>query len=206
MPVSRTDQTLWDNPLGTDGFEFVEYAAPDPGGAWRPVRATWFRCDRAPPLEKRAPLPAGRNQLHRQRRAGQFCAGVRARARPVDLRHRLSGEGRGRGVSPGDRAGRLGRRSASRPDGTQHSRDQGHRRFADLSRRSLCPGRDRCVDLRRRLRAAGRRGPASARRRTHLHRSPDAQRASRPDGRSGRASTSACSISARCAISTSRAS
>ena len=21
---------LWDNPLGTDGFEFVEYAAPDP--------------------------------------------------------------------------------------------------------------------------------------------------------------------------------
>jgi len=21
---------LWDNPLGTDGFEFIEYAAPDP--------------------------------------------------------------------------------------------------------------------------------------------------------------------------------
>src|SRR5208282_6945826 len=30
MAVSRTNQTLWDNPLGTDGFEFVEYAAPDP--------------------------------------------------------------------------------------------------------------------------------------------------------------------------------
>jgi len=22
--------SLWDNPLGTDGFEFIEYAAPDP--------------------------------------------------------------------------------------------------------------------------------------------------------------------------------
>jgi 4-hydroxyphenylpyruvate dioxygenase len=28
--VSRPDQPLWDNPLGTDGFEFIEYAAPDP--------------------------------------------------------------------------------------------------------------------------------------------------------------------------------
>jgi 4-hydroxyphenylpyruvate dioxygenase len=28
--VSSTDPPLWDNPLGTDGFEFIEYAAPDP--------------------------------------------------------------------------------------------------------------------------------------------------------------------------------
>ena len=21
---------MWDNPMGTDGFEFIEYAAPDP--------------------------------------------------------------------------------------------------------------------------------------------------------------------------------
>ncbi len=27
---SATGQDLWDNPMGTDGFEFVEYAAPDP--------------------------------------------------------------------------------------------------------------------------------------------------------------------------------
>ena len=25
--------SLWDNPLGTDGFEFIEYAAPDPAAA-----------------------------------------------------------------------------------------------------------------------------------------------------------------------------
>src|SRR5438876_12006599 len=27
--------SLWDNPLGTDGFEFVEYAAPDPAALGR---------------------------------------------------------------------------------------------------------------------------------------------------------------------------
>ncbi|MGH8859088.1 MAG: hypothetical protein ACREXG_13850, partial [Polaromonas sp.] len=24
------DSSAWDNPMGTDGFEFIEYAAPDP--------------------------------------------------------------------------------------------------------------------------------------------------------------------------------
>jgi 4-hydroxyphenylpyruvate dioxygenase len=28
--MASTQPPLWDNPLGTDGFEFVEYAAPDP--------------------------------------------------------------------------------------------------------------------------------------------------------------------------------
>jgi 4-hydroxyphenylpyruvate dioxygenase len=30
---------LWDNPMGTDGFEFIEYAAPDPGA----LRAVFFQ-------------------------------------------------------------------------------------------------------------------------------------------------------------------
>ena len=31
-PNSRGDprDDLWDNPMGTDGFEFVEYTGPDP--------------------------------------------------------------------------------------------------------------------------------------------------------------------------------
>ena len=32
---------LWDNPIGTDGFEFVEYTAPDIAAAARAVRAAW---------------------------------------------------------------------------------------------------------------------------------------------------------------------
>jgi 4-hydroxyphenylpyruvate dioxygenase-like putative hemolysin len=42
--------TPWDNPMGTDGFEFIEFAAPDPASAscsrpWasRPWRGTATR-------------------------------------------------------------------------------------------------------------------------------------------------------------------
>src|SRR5215475_4406575 len=30
QPVAAERGDLWDNPMGTDGFEFVEYTAPDP--------------------------------------------------------------------------------------------------------------------------------------------------------------------------------
>src|SRR5574343_556009 len=30
MPTTHAATNLWDNPMGTDGFEFIEYAAPDP--------------------------------------------------------------------------------------------------------------------------------------------------------------------------------
>ena len=29
--ASPSSTAAWDNPMGTDGFEFIEYAAPDPG-------------------------------------------------------------------------------------------------------------------------------------------------------------------------------
>jgi len=30
MPAGPQLRDLWDNPMGTDGFEFVEYTGPDP--------------------------------------------------------------------------------------------------------------------------------------------------------------------------------
>ena len=33
--------TPWDNPMGTDGFEFIEYAAPDPAAMGAAVRDAW---------------------------------------------------------------------------------------------------------------------------------------------------------------------
>jgi len=33
--MANTTASLWDNPLGTDGFEFIEYAAPDPAALGR---------------------------------------------------------------------------------------------------------------------------------------------------------------------------
>src|SRR3954469_15771452 len=41
--MATSDATsLWDNPLGTDGFEFVEYAAPDPVALGRLFEAMGF--------------------------------------------------------------------------------------------------------------------------------------------------------------------
>ena len=37
------DQSLWDNPMGTDGFEFVEYASPDPAELDALFRRLGFR-------------------------------------------------------------------------------------------------------------------------------------------------------------------
>ena len=30
MPAGPQTRDLWDNPMGTDGFEFIEYTGPDP--------------------------------------------------------------------------------------------------------------------------------------------------------------------------------
>jgi 4-hydroxyphenylpyruvate dioxygenase len=30
MPAAPRRRDVWDNPMGTDGFEFVEYTGPDP--------------------------------------------------------------------------------------------------------------------------------------------------------------------------------
>jgi 4-hydroxyphenylpyruvate dioxygenase len=35
MTMTSASQDLWENPLGTDGFEFIEYAAPDPAALGR---------------------------------------------------------------------------------------------------------------------------------------------------------------------------
>ncbi|MEP6830427.1 MAG: 4-hydroxyphenylpyruvate dioxygenase, partial [Rhizomicrobium sp.] len=34
---------LWDNPIGTDGFEFVEYTGPDPAALHRLFEGMGFR-------------------------------------------------------------------------------------------------------------------------------------------------------------------
>ena len=86
-----------------------------PEGDGRAVRAPRLQGDRAPPPQERDPVPPGRDQLHRQRRARFLRAALRAPARPEHLRHRLPRAGReGRlralhrrsapGATPGTRA------------------------------------------------------------------------------------------------------
>jgi 4-hydroxyphenylpyruvate dioxygenase len=40
--ASANTPSLWDNPLGTDGFEFIEYAAPDPAALGRQFERMGF--------------------------------------------------------------------------------------------------------------------------------------------------------------------
>ena len=40
--MPRDDRALWENPMGTDGFEFVEFAAPDPAETGRLFAAMGF--------------------------------------------------------------------------------------------------------------------------------------------------------------------
>ncbi|WP_042421534.1 4-hydroxyphenylpyruvate dioxygenase [Comamonas granuli] len=40
---AQNDIAAWDNPMGTDGFEFIEYAAPDPAAMGRVFESMGFR-------------------------------------------------------------------------------------------------------------------------------------------------------------------
>ena len=83
------------NPLGTDGFEFVEYTAPDTRPPRAALRAHGVQPHCASPLQGRGPLPARGHQLHRECRAQQPRAALRARARAERLCHGLSRQGCG---------------------------------------------------------------------------------------------------------------
>ena len=60
---------LWDNPLGTDGFEFVEYAAPDPAAMGRLFEQMGFTAVARHRSKNVLLYRQGDDQFHRQRRA-----------------------------------------------------------------------------------------------------------------------------------------
>ena len=66
------------NPVGTDGFEFVEYTAPDPELLRTLFERLGFPVVGAASQQERHAAPAGRHQLHHQRRAGQLRPAFRA--------------------------------------------------------------------------------------------------------------------------------
>ena len=85
---------LFDNPLGTDGFEFVEFTSPEPERLKGLFEQMGFAAVVAAPLQERAALRPGRHQLHPQHGAGRPAGGVPRRARPLGQRHGVPGEGR----------------------------------------------------------------------------------------------------------------
>ena len=180
--------------MGTDGFEFIEYAAPDPAAMGALFERMGFK-----------PIARHRHKNVTLYRQGGINFIVNAE--PDSLRAALRAPARARASAPSPsacrtpsaayerahRARRLGLRRHRRPGRAEHPGHQGHRRLADLPRRPLArqerrQGRRHRQHrlLRRGLRAAARRRAEPGRPRPDLHRPPDAQRAPRPHGRVGR--------------------
>ena len=136
--------------------------------------------------QERDAVPAGRHQLHRQRRAGQLRAALRARARPVVCAMAFRVKDAAQGLS-----------SARSSSAREPRRERRSGRWSSTSRRSRASAAaliylvDRYGDAARSTTSTSCRSSGAASREPpgvgpHLHRPPDAQRASRPHGRVGR--------------------
>ena len=121
--------------MGTDGFEFIEYAAP--------TRPRWASCSSSSAF---APSPRHRTKNVLLYRQGEVNFVVNAEPDSFAQRFaRLHGpacamasaSGREAGLRTRALARRLGLRQQDRADGAEHPGHQGHRRQPDLLRRPL---------------------------------------------------------------------
>ncbi len=179
----------WDNPMGTDGFEFIEYAAPDPVAMGRLFERMGFRAIARHRRKKVILYRQGDDQLHPQCGAGQVRTALRPAARPLDLRDRLPRADAGRAYRRATALGAWGFDSTVRADGAEHPAIKG---IGDslIYLVDRWRGKDGAQPARSATSASttstSSRWPAprnSRGPRPDLHRSPDAQRAPRPHGR-----------------------
>ena len=152
MSAGPQRRDLWDNPMGTDGFEFVEYTGPDPQALAALFERMGFVAaarhrSKNVTLYKQGDVnfilnaePESFAQAFARLHGPSVCAiafrvadAAKAYQRAISL-----------GAKPVARQGRA--------DGAQHPGDRGHRRQSDLSRRPLW----RAHHLRRRFRAVDR--------------------------------------------------
>jgi 4-hydroxyphenylpyruvate dioxygenase len=108
------------NPMGTDGFEFVEYTAPDPEALRALFEKMGFRAV--------ARHRSKNVTLHRQgdinflinAEPNSFAQAIRARPRWLDLRDGISRARRRAGLQARDRTGRRGGPDDGGPDGIEY--------------------------------------------------------------------------------------
>ena len=172
-----------DNPMGTDGFEFVEYAAPDPQllralfermgfPAVARHRSRTSRCtSRATSTSSSMPSPTASRRASRAARPLRVRDGVSRQGCRAALEHAVSS---GATAVPG----------RSGADGAEHPGHRGHRREPPLSGRPLRRRARSTTSISCSSRAG--RSACAQRHGLTLHRPSDAQRAPRQHGRRGR--------------------
>jgi len=202
---------LWDNPIQTDGFEFVEYAVPDPRALGELFERMGFQA--SPGTATRTCCSTSRaTSTSSSRRAALVRAELCSSPRPERLRDGVPREGCRGSIRQAPRARRLGRREPPGPGELSIPAIKGiATRFIYLVDRY--PENDYGntiydVDFKpladsSRSGAVTRRDPAGAGLRYVDHLTHNVHRGRMKEWPS---STSGCSVSARSATSTSRAS
>ena len=137
MAAARQERDLWDNPMGTDGFEFVEYTGPDPQAL-------------AALFERMGFVAAARHRSKNVTLYKQGDVNFILNAEPESFAQafaRLHGPSvcaiafrvadAAKAYRARDLVGRQAGPRQSRADGAQHPGDRGDRRQPDLSGRPL---------------------------------------------------------------------
>ena len=136
MAIARTPD-LWENPLGTDGFEFVEYAAPDPAALGRLFEQMGFVAVAKHRSKNVLLYRQGDVNFIVNAEPDSFAQSFARVHGPCICAIAFRVADAAQGLPQVRRVRRLGRRGASGSDGAQHPGDQGHRRLADLPGRPL---------------------------------------------------------------------
>ena len=118
---------LFENPMGLDGFEFVEFASPEPGILEPVFHALGFEAV-ARHRSKKVTLyrQGGINFILNEEPQSQAAYFAQEHG-PCAGRHGISSQGRARRLHTGAGTRRTARRNTHRPDGTAPSRHQGYR-------------------------------------------------------------------------------
>ena len=126
--------TPWDNPMGTDGFEFVEYAAPDPAELGRLFEQMGFTAMARHRHKKVTLYRQGEVNFIINAEPDSFAQRFARLHGPsvCAMAFRVDDAARAYAARPRTRS--LGFRQPDRADGAEHPGDQGHRRLADLLR------------------------------------------------------------------------
>ncbi len=123
MAIARTPD-LWENPIGTDGFEFVEYAAPDPAALGRLFEQMGFVAVARHRSKNVLLYRQGDINFIVNAEPDSFAQSFARVHGPCDLRDRVPREGR--------RARRIASASSSAPGASR----RGRARWSSTSRRS----------------------------------------------------------------------
>ena len=138
MPINeQAFSTPWANPMGTDGFEFVEYTAPDAKALGQLFETLGFRAVARHRAKDVTLYRQGDVNFIVNAEPDSFSQAFARVHGPSACAMAFRVKDAAAAFKPRRVAGRAGGAGQDRADGAEHPRDRGHRRQPDLSGRPL---------------------------------------------------------------------